>query len=389
MKYNFDKPINRCGTNSYKWDSADADIIPLWVADMDFSTAPEITEALQRRAAHGIFGYVRVPDSYYNALISWFKRRHNWSINRESIIYTTGVVPAISAIIEAITVPGDKVLIQTPVYNCFFSSIRNYKCSAVENELVYDDSTYSIDFEDFEAKASDPSVKAFLLCNPHNPAGRVWTRNELKRMGDICLKHNVFVIADEIHCELTLPGFSYTPFASLDHNYANNCAVCTSPSKAFNIAGLQIANIIISNPDIYKAVNHAINVNEVCDVNPFGVDAMIAAYNYGEPWIDELNCYISANYIFLTLFIAKNIPQLKVCALEGTYLAWIDISATGMDCNYLADRLKTEARVWLNAGTMYGRNGKDFLRINLACPQSTLAEGLKRINNWLNINGKL
>ncbi|WP_303644611.1 MalY/PatB family protein, partial [Bacteroides caecimuris] len=271
MKYNFDEIIPRRGTNSYKWDSAgDADILPMWVADMDFRTAPPVVEALRKRVEHGIFGYVRVPDAYYAAVTNWFARRHDWQIEKEWIIYTTGVVPALSAVIKALTAPGDKVMVQTPVYNCFFSSIRNNGCGMIANPLIYRNGTYQIDFADLEQKAAAPNVKVLLLCNPHNPAGRVWTKQELTRIGDICIRNNVWVIADEIHCELVFPGHTYIPFASISHEFLMHSVTCTSPSKAFNLAGLQIANIISADTDMRMKIDKAINVNEVCDVNPFG-----------------------------------------------------------------------------------------------------------------------
>uniref|UniRef100_UPI003FEFECB1 MalY/PatB family protein n=1 Tax=Phocaeicola sp. TaxID=2773926 RepID=UPI003FEFECB1 len=245
MRYDFDEIIPRRNTNSYKWDSAaDADVLPLWVADMDFRTAAPIVEALQRRVAHGIFGYTRVPDAYYDAVTDWFARRHGWTIRRDWMIYTSGVVPALSAVIKALTVPGDKVLVQTPVYNCFFSSIRNNGCGMVSSPLTYEDRTYRMDFEDLERKAADERVKVMLLCNPHNPAGRVWTREELTRLGDICLRHGVTVVSDEIHCELVYPGHTYTPFASLSEEFLQHSVTCVSPSKSFNMAGLQIATIV-------------------------------------------------------------------------------------------------------------------------------------------------
>ena len=270
MKYDFDEIIPRRHTNSYKWDSAaDSDVLPLWVADMDFRTAPAITEALADRVGHGIFGYTRVPDEYYEAVCAWFKRRHGWAIEKEWMIYTSGVVPAVSAIIKALTVPGDQILVQTPVYNCFFSSIRNNGCETASNPLVYENHTYRIDFEDLERKASDERVKVMLLCNPHNPAGRVWTREELMQIGEISLRHNVTVVSDEIHCELTSPGHAYTPFASLPETVTGHAVTCISPSKAFNIAGLQIANIVAPDEEIRRRIDKAININEVCDVNPF------------------------------------------------------------------------------------------------------------------------
>lgn len=287
MKYDFDKTIDRRATNSYKWDSAPEGVLPMWVADMDFRTAPAIIDALQKRVAHGIFGYTRVPDAYYDAVTSWFSRRHGWDIDREWIIYTSGVVPAVSAVIKALTVPGDKVIVQTPVYNCFFSSIRNNGCEIVSNPLRRAADTYEMDFDALERCAADPRAKVMLLCNPHNPAGRVWTPDELTRLGNICLRNGVTVVADEIHCELVYQGFKYTPFASLSDAFLHRSVTCVSPSKAFNIAGLQIANIVAFDNDLRSRIDKAININEVCDVNPFGVAATIAAYNEGEEWLNS------------------------------------------------------------------------------------------------------
>ena len=383
MKHNFDLVPSRWNTNSYKYDSApNQEIIPLWVADMDFPTAPVVQEAILKRAQHPIFGYVKVPESFYQSTMNWFARRHGWTIPRDAFIYTSGVVPAISAIIQGICKPGDKVLVQTPVYNCFFSSIRNSGCERVDSPLIYEDGTYRIDFEDFEQKASDPGVKVFLMCNPHNPAGRVWTREELTRLGEICLKHQVFVISDEIHCELVMPGYKYTPFASLSPEFMQNSAVCISPSKSFNIAGLQIANIIIADAQIQQKVDKAININEVCDVNPFGVEALQAAYTpEGEEWLMQLNDYIAGNYEYLCAFFLQELPQFPVTKLEGTYLAWIDVRSLNESSEQLEERLMEEQKVWINAGSMYGTEG--FIRINLACPRATLEEGLKRLKKGL------
>ena len=382
MTYDFDKIISRRGTNCVKWDEfTDPDIIPLWVADMDFETAPSVQQALMKRMQHGCFGYTLVPESYYNATIQWFQHRHGWSIERPSFIYTSGVVPAISAIIKAVTSPGDKVLVQTPVYNCFFSSIRNNGCTLAENPLKMEGNRYEVDWQDFEAKCADPSVKVFLLCNPHNPAGRVWTRQELVQMGNICLKHGVFVIIDEIHCEFVMPGHTYTPFASISEDFAMNCAVCLSPSKAFNIAGLQIANIIVKNEKVRKRVDKAININEVCDVNPFGVIALQAAYSAeGEEWLNQLCHYISDNYQMARQMLTEALPQCPVTTLEGTYLMWVDIRATGKTSRQVTDHLLRKAKVYVNCGTMYGDSaGEGFIRINLATRRNLLEEGIMRI----------
>ncbi len=385
-QYNFDKLTQRRGTNSYKWDETDdPNVIPVWVADMDFETAPCIVKALQERVAHGIFGYTFVPESYYEAVINWFSRRHGWRIDRSWIEYTSGVVPALSATIKALTQPGDKVLVQTPVYNCFFSSIRNNGCEIVESPLLHSANTYVINFVDLEQKLSDPAVKLFILCNPHNPAGRVWTPDELRHINDLCLRHNVRVVSDEIHCELTMPGYTYTPFASVSEACLNNSVTLNSPSKSFNTAGLQIANIISNDAAIRRRINRAININEVCDVNPFGVIALQAAYNEGEAWLEALKTYLYANYVALQSFFAEQLPQLPVTKLEGTYLVWVDISATGLDADTLTDRLLHEAKVMVNSGTMYGREaGKHFIRINIACPKARLMEVLTRMQQEIN-----
>ena len=409
MKYNFDEIVERRGTHCVKWDESPSDdVIPLWVADMDFKAAPAILEAVRKRAEHGVFGYTVVEEDYYVAVINWFRRRHNWRIHREEILYTTGVVPAMSVAIKALTMPGEKVLILSPDYNCFFSSVRNNGCEVLETSLIrgYEGTgarglensleaesnlvpphlrttvppTFSIDWDDFEAKCSDEKTTVFLLCNPHNPTGRVWTKEELERMNDICLKHNVKVVSDEIHCELMMPGHTFQPFAAVSEACRKNSVILNSPSKSFNIAGLQIANIIVSNPSWRRRIDRAININEVCDVNPFGPVALIAAYNESEDWIDELNQYLWGNYTVLCDFIDKNLPQWKVCPLEGTYLPWVDVSAMGIPVETLCDRLLREAKVWINPGTMYGReSGKDYVRFNIATQRSRLVEALERI----------
>lgn len=376
--FDFDTPVDRRGSGSYKWDSASQqDVIPLWVADMDFPTAPVIIDALRRRVDHGVFGYVKVSDDYYDALISWNRHRHGWTINRDMVIYTSGVVPAVSAIIKALTRPGDGVIVNTPAYNCFFSSIRNNRCTIVENPLIRVDSgdsfTYRIDLDSLEKACADPANKVMILCNPHNPTGRIWTRGELEEIAGICHRHGVTVISDEIHCELTLPGREYTPYATVDPD----AVICCSPSKAFNIAGLQIANIVAPSEPVRAVIDRAINDNEVCDVNPFGVTALIAAYNHGAPWLDALRDYISGNYAMLLDFFATELPSLKVCSLESTYLAWVDITSLGISSEKLEEHALETERVWVNAGSMYGSEG--YIRINMACPRSRLLEGLRRL----------
>jgi len=381
MKYNFDERIDRRGTGCVKWDMApDKDVLPLWVADMDFRAAPAILEAVKKRAEHGVFGYTVVEDDYYDAVISWFRRRHQWHIKREEILYTTGVVPAMSVAVKALTMPGEKVIILSPDYNCFFSSVRNNGCEVVESVLVRTGSRFTVDWQDFEAKCADEKTTVFLLCNPHNPTGRVWTKEELERMNDICLRHHVKVVSDEIHCELMMPGHVFQPFAAVSEACRQNSVILNSPSKSFNIAGLQAANIICSQPEWRRRLDRAININEVCDLNPFGPVALKAAYNESEDWIDELNQYLWGNYQALCAFAKEHLPQWDVCTLEGTYLPWIDITATGMTSQKYSDLLLRKAKVWVNPGTMYGpQSGEGYIRMNIACPRSLLMEALQRI----------
>ncbi|MCH5216935.1 MAG: pyridoxal phosphate-dependent aminotransferase [Muribaculaceae bacterium] len=376
MKFNFDELTERRGTASYKWDSdAGRDMIPLWVADMDFKTAPCIVEALRQRVEQGIFGYVKVPGSYYEALDNWFESRHGWTIDPDTVIYTSGVVPAISAIIKALVKPGEGVIVHTPAYNCFFSSIRNNGCEVVANPLFRKETeegfTYKIDFDGLERLAAKEENRMLILCNPHNPTGRVWTREELERIRDICRKNGVIVVSDEIHCELTHPGYKYTPYLTVDPTAIG----CCSPSKAFNLAGLQIANIVAPNAEQRKRIDKAININEVCDVNPFGVIALQEAYRHGGEWLEELNAYLYSNYEFLRDFLRKRMPMLRKCCSESTYLAWIDIRSLGLTADEVEEIGKNHG-VWVNAGTLYG--GQGYIRINYACPRERLKEGLER-----------
>ena len=399
MKFDFNEIVDRRGTGCVKWDEAPSgDVIPMWVADMDFKAAPAILEAVRKRAEHGVFGYTCVTDDYYDAVINWFRRRHGWTIRCEEILYTTGVVPAMSVAIKALTMPGEKVLILSPDYNCFFSSIKNNGCEVLESALKRIPAPkegccdapggccrWGVDFDDFEAKCADEKTTVFLLCSPHNPTGRVWTKDELERMNAICMKHGVKVVSDEIHCELVMPGHTFQPFAAVSEACRQNGVVLNSPSKSFNIAGLQTANIICTRPDWRRRLGRAININEVCDLNPFGPVALIAAYDESEDWIDALNLYLWDNYRALCDFFAEKLPQCKVTPLEGTYLVWVDVSALGIPVEKLCDRLLAEGRVWVNPGTMYGpETGRGFIRINIACPRSLMMEGLRRMEETLN-----
>lgn len=379
MVYNFDEITNRRNTASLKWDTVeDESVIPLWVADMDFRTAPAVTEAVRARVDTGIYGYVSLPESYFNSIISWFKRRHDWTIARESILTTIGVVPAVSAIVKALTHPGDGVILQTPAYNCFFGAIKNTGCQVIPNPLVrvgITDRTFSyeIDFENLEALASDVRNKVLLLCNPHNPTGRIWTENELETVREICSRHGVIVISDEIHCELTRNSAEYVPYATIDPN----AIICCSPSKAFNIAGLQNANIICPDDRLRTDISFALKSNEVLDLNPLGVSGVTAAYDKGEDWLDALNDYLDDNYDVLTDFIMKNLPAWKICDSEATYLAWIDVSGSGMDGDTLARYMLDECKVRVSPGGIYGDS--NYIRINYACPRARLLEALGRI----------
>ena len=414
QKYNFDELIPRRGSGCVKWDEAcESDIIPMWVADMDFAVAPAIQDAIRRRAAHPVFGYTHVGEDYYEAVISWFRRRHGWDIRREEILYTTGVVPAMSVAIKALTMPGEKVLILSPDYNCFFSSVRNNGCEVLETALVERSERevkgsegevkgtlhFEVDWDDFEACCADEKTTVFLLCNPHNPTGRVWTAEELLRMNDICLRHGVRVVSDEIHCELIMPGHRFQPFAAVSEECRRNSVVLNSPSKSFNIAGLQTANIVCADPEVRRRLDRAININEVCDLNCFGPVALVAAYNESEEWIDQLNDYLWGNYQALCQFFAVYLPQCRVTELEGTYLVWVDVSAllrpqsleasptiaqsleaSPTNVQELCDYIYREARVWINPGTMYGpQTGEGFVRINIACPRRQMVEALSRI----------
>ena len=431
MEYDFSSFVDRRGTACVKWDAPNGagipagEVIPMWVADMDFRTAPCIIDALRERVEHGVFGYTEVPDSYYDALISWFRRRRGWTIERDWILYTTAVVPAVSVCIKAFTEPGDKVVFFTPAYNCFFSSIRNAGCIGSASPLRYiypDGRTFpeyggkgssrpavpagtiavEINWEDLEARCADPAAKVLLLCNPHNPVGRIWTRDELDRLGEIARRNGLVVLSDEIHCELEMPGHTFVPFAAVSPENQDCCVTMNSPSKNFNTAGLQIANIISNNAEWRRKIDRVINIYEVCDVNPFGVIGLQAAYNGGEAWLRELNATLWENYCDLRDLFARELPECPVTDLQGTYLVWMDVSALtrpataaldehipGFSCvekaasagrmtsQEIVDSLVANEKVRLGPGEIYGDG--NFLRINIASPHSICHEGLVRI----------
>lgn len=387
MQYDFEKGAVRRGSNCVKWDEMEEGVLPLWVADMDFEAAPPIVAAMQKRLDHHVFGYNIVPDEYYDAVISWFRRRHGWDIQRDWIQYTIGVVPAITCCLKAITMPGEKVLITTPVYNCFFSCIRNSGCEPSESPLqIGNDGKYHIDWDDFELRCADSKTTVFILCNPHNPGGRVWTREELQRIDEICGRHSVTVISDEIHNELVMPGYTYTPYSTVSHTA--HAVACISASKSFNIAGLQMADIVCRDKELSRRIDRVINIHEVCDVNPFGIVAAIAAYNECGDWIDQLNEHTFANYNLVQRRIEEEGHGLMVSMpLEGTYLSWVDCrklcERLAVDGDQLHKALATEAKVFFSPGSIYGKAGEGFLRFNLACPSSTLNEGLDRLFGYL------
>ena len=385
MTYDFDKVTDRHGSNSVKYDICqDKEVIPMWVADMDFQAAPFILDAVRRRIDHGIFGYTWPSDSYYQATIDWFSGRRGWKPEKEWFRPISGIVPAISVAIEALTEADEKVIFQGPAYNCFYSCVRNNRRVLLENRLIYDnapeDPSFTIDFEDFERKCADPKATLFILCNPHNPSGRIWTREELTRMGEIALRYGVTVVSDEIHCELEMPGHTYTPFASICPEFEDNCVTFVSPSKSFNIAGLEIANIITKDPVKREKIMKVIDWWEHCDVNQIGVVALEAAYtDEGAEWLHQLCGYIHENWQVLKDAL-KAVPEVKLCKLEGTYLTWIDchaLTARGITTKEAQDSLTSIEKVWINSGTMYGDG--DFMRVNLACPRATMMEGARRI----------
>lgn len=401
--FDFKSITNRHDTGCVKWDapsplgsSPEADVIPMWVADMDFKAAPCIIEAMQRRLDHGVFGYTYVPQRYYDSVINWFSRRYSWDIKKEWIKTIPGLVPAMAVVINALTEPGDKVIVQSPVYNCFFGITGANGRKVLDNPLKYVDTgdglmTWEMDFDDLERKAADPDAKLMMLCSPHNPAGRVWPAETIAKVGEICRRHGVIVVSDEIHCELVQPGVKFTPYPCVSEGNASEFIVFNSPTKAFNIAGLEISNIVTNVPEWMEKIVKVINANEMGMLNPFGVEALMAAYNEGEPWLDGLNSQMAENWNYLRDLFARELPDFRLTKLEGTYLVWLDCSPVcGMnrvhgqpDAQPLMTALDLEKslieneKVWINTGGMYGLDG--FIRINIACPPAILQEGLRRI----------
>ncbi|NMM63963.1 pyridoxal phosphate-dependent aminotransferase [Clostridium sp. P21] len=389
MKYNFDEVINRDNTNSVKWNfNKDLfgceDVIPMWVADMDFKTVPEVTEAIVKRASHGIYGYSERTDDYFDAVISWMKKRHDLDIKKEWILSTSGIVPAINFIIKTFTNKGDKILVQSPVYYPFYNAIKNNECEIVYNALKFDNEKYTMDFEDLEQKAKDSKVKIMILCNPHNPVGRVWSKDELFRLGKICAENDVLVISDEIHSDLIYKEFKHTSFAAVSEDFRKNSIICTAPSKTFNLAGLQVSNLIIFNKDLRDRLETFMSKLEINKLNLFAIIACEAAYKYGEQWLDELIEYLGENKNFLKNFIKKRIPKLKVIEAEGTYLVWIDCRKLNMNKEQLKEFMISKAGIAFDEGFIFGPGGEGFERINIACPRSTLEKALERMEQAIN-----
>ena len=383
-KFNFDEQINRRGTDSMKWDVAENEL-PMWVADMDFQTAPAIRQALEKRVAEGVFGYTDVSEDWYNAYINWWKRRHDFEIQKEWLMFCTGVIPALSSIVRKLTTPNEKVIVQTPVYNIFFNSILNNGCRVLENPLKYEDGVFTMDFEDLEEKMADPQASLMVLCNPQNPVGKIWSKEELAKVGELAKKYGVTVVADEIHCELTEPGKMYVPFASVSETCRDISITCIAPTKTFSIPGIQTAAIFVPNRFLRHKVWRGINTDEVAEPNVFAATAAIAAFNEGEPWLEELREYLFENRKIVEEYVDKNIPELYVVRGDATYLLWIDVSKLGMSSKELAAFIRKETGLYLSAGTAYGGTGVNFLRMNVGCTKATLEDGLKRLKAAIDI----
>lgn len=382
MPYDFDKQMNRRNTNSLKWDVKENEL-PMWVADMDFETAPEIQVAIRRRAAHGVFGYSTVPGEWYQAYIGWWKRRHAFQMEKDWLIFCTGVVPAISSIVRKLTTPAEKVLVLTPVYNIFFNSIVNNGRQVLESRLKYDGETYQVNFEDLEQKLADPQTSMMILCNPHNPVGKIWNRETLERIGEMCWKHHVVVVSDEIHCDLTDPGCSYVPFASVSGHCRENCVICIAPTKAFNLAGLKTAAVAVPNPVLRHKVWQGLNTDEVAEPNAFAIDAAIAAFTEGADWLDALREYILENKNAAVKYIREQVPQMEVIPSQATYLLWLHAGRMAGFAAEAAEYIREKTGLYLSAGNQFGAGGGDFLRMNIACPREVLEDGLHRLKEGI------
>lgn len=375
--YDFSKETNRFNTTSLKWDVKESEL-PMWVADMDFEVCPEILKAMRERFDNHIFGYNIIPDEWYNAYILWWKNKHNYVIDKDWLLFSTGVVPSISSIVRRLTLPGEKVLIQTPVYNIFFNSIINNGRFVLESPLKYENHEYSIDFKDLEEKLSDPQVSLMILCNPHNPIGKIWDKETLERIGHLCVKYNVVVISDEIHCDITNPGVSYVPFQSVSEECRMNSIMCIAPTKAFNIAGLQTSALCIPNPVLRHRVNRGLNNDEIAEGNTFACVAAIAAFNQGSSWNEEMREYIYNNKQYVSTELEKNLPSVYAIKQDSTYLMWVDVSAITGDSVKLTKYIREKTGLYISDGEEYGESGRCFVRINVATQFSRVKDGTKR-----------
>lgn len=379
MNYQFDHKIERRNTGSMKWEVNENEL-PMWVADMDFQTAPEITASIIERAGHGIFGYTLVTDEWYGAYQIWWEKRHQFEIRKEWLVFCTGVVPAISSIVRKITKVGENVVVMTPVYNIFFNSIVNNGRNVLENPLKYDGKEYQIDFPDLEEKLSDPQTTLLILCNPHNPVGKIWNRETLQRIGDLCVKYHVTVLSDEIHCDITEPGYDYTPFASISQNCQNNSITCVSPTKAFNLAGIQTAAVIVPDGNLRQKVCRGLNTDEAAEPNVFAALAPAAAFGRGGEWLDSLREYLWNNRKYAEDYIKKEIKGVTAVSARATYLLWIDCSSVLGDSSELCRFIRSHSGLYLSDGNEY-RNGKGFVRMNLACPKQQVEDGMRRLKD--------
>lgn len=380
--YDFDKVIDRRGTNSLKWDVA-ANELPLWVADMDFATAPCVTKAIADRAASGVYGYNIVPQQWNTAIVDWWQTRHNHTIDPDMLVFATGVVPIISSAVRKFTTPNEKVVVLTPAYNIFFNSIENNGRQVSECQMNYADGKYSVDFAELETKLADPQATLMILCNPHNPGGIVWTKDELAQIGHMAKQNGVLVLSDEIHCDLTDPNVEYTPFASVNDECKYNSLTCISATKAFNIAGLQCAAVYADNKFIHHRIWRALNTDEVAEPNTFAVQATVAAFTDGAQWLDELRTYVYANKQYVCHFIQQNLPKIKVADGQATYLMWLDVSAYTDNSEQLCHDIRQKTGLYLSDGVQFRGNGNKFVRINVACPRKTLAEAMQRLQKGL------
>lgn len=384
MGYDFNQYVQRIGTNTSKWDNLQkrfgkTDILPMWVADMDFLSPDAVIDALKRRAEHGVFGYTIRSDAYFQSIVDWFSLRHQWNLQKEWIENSPGVVTALAALIRAFTHQGDQVLIQTPVYYPFFHVIQRQGRELVKNPLRYENGRYEMDFVDLEMKLSQGNIKMMILCSPHNPVGRVWQVDELIQLGELCIKYNVLVISDEIHCDLIYPGHVHTPFASISDAFRDVSVTCVAPSKTFNLAGLHTSAVVISNPQLREIYVNEMQESAIGEADVFGTTALEAAYRYGASWLDELLVYLEGNITFLNQYLTDMIPEIRLVPVEGTYLAWLDCRNLGMDDKELNQFFLNQAKIGLNSGAMFGDEGNGFQRMNFGCPRSILEQGLEQI----------